>query len=261
MKNYCILILTSILVLSELFCQDDVFVYPSMAEVDVEINCQVIKNDTAFSYNYTIKNSETSKQKIYGFIIKKFSNLRNIKFPNGWDALTLGLDDGIFWCTPDSSYYISIGNTLTGLKFTSLSLPSIIKYYIKGYVPIPHFEEGEIPEKIVNDSIFENSKKGFIVGPRDIPDSADINDLFGDVLEYVKKSQELGWIADRQTAIKYDNYISNARQSYTSGMKNAARSTLFKVLDECMVDKGFALTSEAFALIYYNSEYISEKLK
>jgi hypothetical protein len=77
---------------------------------------------------------------------------------------------------------------------------------------------------------------------------------------YTTQSRSLGWISSRSTADKYLGYFSSARANLVQGDSVGARTPLQQVLHDVDIDSTANLTSEAYALIRYNTEYVLNQL-
>ena len=261
MKKISVIVLTATLFnIKIMFAQDSIFVYPSAAEVDEKVNCKVIKEENSLKFVYLINNSVESKQSIQRFMIDIFTELWNIESPVGWNGKKLTIKNVVSWSTYDSSNYILPSGQLDNFNYRSNYILGISHYYIHGYIKIPYFEFGEVPEKIVNDDIFENSKQGLTIGPKDLPNPFVISEFIDTISYYISRSFELGWIKDEQTRDKYISYINNVKEKEEIGDSEEARNILDKIMNEAETDSLEKITSEAFALIYYNAEYLKSQI-
>ena len=71
---------------------------------------------------------------------------------------------------------------------------------------------------------------------------------------------EFSWITNQTTTNKYDSLFNTAKTQLQQNNNNAARTTLQTALQEVRVDSTDNLTSEAYALLKYNTEYLLENL-
>ena len=109
-------------------------------------------------------------------------------------------------------------------------------------------------------NILNNSITGHTVGTRDTTISVGELQWLDTLTSYTTQSLSLGWIKDQATANKYLNYFATAKTSLHSNNIGAARSTLQRVLQDVNTDSTNNLTSEAYALIRYNTEYLLAQL-
>lgn len=229
------------------------------------VNSIVAKpNDSTFKYTYAITNDNLSKQGINEFYLEKDSDsMFNTLASNGWNE---AIYDSLFkWY--DTSYYSAKGIYITEnlinpgveshFSYESFSLPGIQNYYLRGY-NFPNLD----PENSTSEyyDIFENSNIGATIGPRDMMNPFVPLDFIDTLLNYNTRSFELGWITNQTTADKYDILFSTAKTQLQQNNNNAVRATLQTVLQEVDIDSTNNLTSEAYALLRYNTEYLIEKL-
>jgi hypothetical protein len=71
----------------------------------------------------------------------------------------------------------------------------------------------------------------------------------------------MGWIANQPTADKYTNYMSTTRSQLRSANISGALSTLQTVLTSANTDSTSLLSSEAYALIWYNTQHLIAQLQ
>ncbi|HEX9829492.1 MAG TPA: hypothetical protein VGB10_04705 [Bacteroidota bacterium] len=80
------------------------------------------------------------------------------------------------------------------------------------------------------------------------------------LLSYTTQSRSLEWITTQATADKYTSYFTSAKSNIQQNNINAARATLQQVLSDVNVDSSSTLTSEAYALLRFNTEYLLSQL-
>lgn len=260
--NKLILILILLLVAKN-FGQDSLFYYPSARDIEITVNANVIKSDSSFIYNFEAVSGSNSIQNIFDFFIEFNSDLDSIQNPANWMGRVSSIWSNILmWSSRDSLYDISPGNSLSGYSYLSSGLPGINMYYGVGRFEIPVFDAGEAPDAsaIVNGGILENSVTGYTIGAINPPDPFVPLNFLDTLQNYVSQSYALGWIINETTANKYTNLFTTAKDQIIQGDSSAASSTLAYVLQEADIDSSANLTSEAYALIRYNTEYLLENL-
>jgi hypothetical protein len=239
-----------------------IFTFPSDSNVSVTVHCIVSPISGGYSYNYSLISSASSEQSVEGFFIDHGSSILSIGSPAQWLGDRSGLPSeisySIMWGSRDSLADIFPGGQLEGFNITSPGIPSIYRFYAKGYSPTPILE-GE-PDSLVGADVFENSFKGRSIAPKD--PLAPFNSLafLDTLLSYTTQSRSLGWIKDQPTADKYLQYFSSARAKLVQGDSVGARTPLQQVLRDVDIDSTANLTSEAYALLRYNTEYLLSQL-
>jgi hypothetical protein len=84
--------------------------------------------------------------------------------------------------------------------------------------------------------------------------------FFDSLIGFINTCSSFGWIKDQAIANKYLGYFDSAKGSLGQNDPNAARLTLTQVLTDVNADSTNNLTSEAYALIRYNTEYLLSQL-
>ena len=244
-------------------------------KIDPLIKATVTKNSDSsyFIYNFELKNSSSSIQRLYNFYLYILSAISEITIPGeNWYT-------GFFSYIPIFHWYNSKGeaglaNPLdgispdsfeTGFSFVSYGLPTITKAYFKGnptiYLSFPDEPPDEISKllkplrKFPNNTVIRET-----IGPKDPPNPFIPLNFLDTLLNYNQRSFELGWITSQSIADKYNNYFNTAKTQLVQNNISAVQNTLQTVLQEVDQDSSGNLTSEAYALLRYNTEYLLESL-
>jgi hypothetical protein len=228
--------------------------YPrNKAQVDVSASTR--QNGNVLDYNYNVHNLTSSFQLVEEFAIDRLVD--TVKFNSTrkfWKGYRPWLPVIEWWCS--GSYginYIRPGETEPSFSFTTVtpSLPKILKFYSFG------LNEGVSNDR---DDSLDNSFRGLTIGPSH-PPKPFIPLRFLDTLSgYINRSRSFGWIKDQPIANKYLDYFESAKNKLQNNNIGSARTTLQQILQDVNVDSTANLTSEAYALIRYNTEYLLEKL-
>jgi hypothetical protein len=226
-----------------------------------------------FSYQYTIENTSSSLQRLQDFDIEIFASIFEITRPDefwktgyysfapvfGWfnSKGAGGLSDPLNGIAPDSSE--------TGFSFNSTGYPTISNAYLRGkpeiYLSFPDEPPGEIEallkplEKFPNDRVIIKT-----ISPKDPPFPLIISSFLDTLLNYVSQSYMLEWITEETIKNKYTHFFTTAKDQITQGDSSAARSTLENVLQQVDIDSTNNLTSEAYALLRYNTEHLINQI-
>jgi hypothetical protein len=261
-----------------------------------QVSAVINKRDEAYSYSYTVSNGVRAEQSIWMFwlILPESVRVSNPKAPNGWD-LTYGtgergnyLDFELTWGSP-SDADVSPGSSLGGFSFTTTnSLPGIVPYYAEGYAPAPTFEEGMAEDSIpgyTDLTPYGPGVGGKTVGPIPPPLLFTAVGFLDTLVSYKHQCVSLGWLIDKPQHEKdedddnvdegiverLDRRLSKAREGLLKGDSSKARKELEKFLDKVeKLYKGsqnhgqkgekMLLSSEGYALLRYNAEYLKEHL-
>ena len=244
----------------------------------IDPNVQIIidfnENINSYVYYYKVNNLIASKQRLRVFSIEYYSSLSDVSSPNdSWSiryfknlpildwANSKGVSglrspkDGI---APDSSQ--------SGFQFKSHGLPTIVKCYFMGGVQGIFSLTEDVPSEVneflkIHEEFPANTVQSKTLGPADPPDPF-IPSVFVDTLSaYTSESKLLGWIQNAQTEEKYLNYFSTVKVEINDNRISEAKMNLSQVLTDVAADSGVVLTSEAYALLRYNTEYLFSQLQ
>jgi hypothetical protein len=171
-----------------------------------------------------------------------------------------------FFCAP----VVLPSTTLDSIVITSRGIPGLRRYVAEPYLPdsvlgliLPDEDDTSAAalRQAQSDSIRQSlSAKGWTVGPV-APDSPFISLNFLDTLNsYITQSRSLGWITNDPTANKYKRLIDTARSNLQANIRGVTKAKLDSVLINVHTDSASTLTSEAYALLRFNTEYLLSKL-
>ena len=104
-------------------------------------------------------------------------------------------------------------------------------------------------------NILFNSRKNYSIGPSAILDTLNVQSFLDSLINYNNQSYELSWITNQTTADKYDSLFRAAKTQLQQNNIAGVQNTLQTVLQDVDQDSSANLTSEAYALLKYNTEY------
>jgi len=232
-----------------------------------------------FYYFYTISNRESSEQACDNFRLVIVDSLITNKFTKitapvnkKWfiDGRNKGFISGSaanqfvnFPIAPQDALFQ--GESMS-ISFTSPGLPAIMTYYAQSYaLPLTTDENDSLhalgyTDKQIFPNWKDNSYHSQTIAPNTnlfkIPQSSFLDTL----TSYTAQSSTFGWIKNQSTSNKYLSYFNSAKSSLQSNNIAGTRTTLQMVLTDVNVDSTNNLTSEAYALIYYNTQYLLAQL-
>ncbi|HEY4612948.1 MAG TPA: hypothetical protein VII11_08205 [Bacteroidota bacterium] len=251
-----------------LFCQN---VVPGN-RIDLTVSSNGASIDSNLVFIYKLRNGVQAEQDVYEFSIITATgiSIRRANSPQDWKLVSFHEDFLLIrWLAEPEDEIdayknpIKPGNLLEGFSIESQSLPGIIIFYAEGDHPLPSFPEGMAPDSIPGyDDLtpFGPGVVGKTIGPVSLPDPVVPEGFLDTLLSYTTQSRSLGWITMQSTADKYTGYFTSAKSNVQANNINAARATLQQVLTDVNVDSASTLTSEAYALLRYNTEYLLSQL-
>jgi hypothetical protein len=112
----------------------------------------------------------------------------------------------------------------------------------------------------LKENLQTNSFRGITICSS-VPNDPFIHIEFLDTLtSFVARSRELGWITTQSTSDKYLSYFATAKIGSQQNNIAAVRLALNNVLRDVDIDSSSTLSSEAYALLRFNTEYLLEHL-
>jgi hypothetical protein len=105
-----------------------------------------------------------------------------------------------------------------------------------------------------------NTVKRKTIGPKDTPDPFTAKAFMDLIMIYLSQSDSLGWIKTKETFNKYNFTFEKAKTRLEQNDNPASIAILDSVLTNVEAEKDNTLTSEAYALIKYNTEYLKDQL-
>lgn len=276
---------------NSLYCQD----IPQRNQFRAVVCFTILeKNEKEFEYQYTIKNLKESKQGIWLFslILSQSIDVYAINSPRGWDdsygkVETKGYAE-MNWGT-GGDFDILPDSLQSGFSFHSSSVPGIITHYLEGYAPPPNIEKVDLDSlgRVFGYDDLTPYGPGIVgktVGPVLPPEPFIATAFLDTLLSYTRQSAELGWLGKErdddcdEDEQPDDGLIRNLEQRLTKAKRELmredsvkARRELEKLVkkveriwkrsqEEANRGRKGPMTSEAYALLKYNTEYLIERL-
>lgn len=263
------LLLTTV---STAFAQEPPCVFPRRDGVNARVRVKVSKSVNGFDYHYMLTNGSGAQQVLIKFAVQVLNadgSLLTQTSPPNWEAGGRIADTMFFvWDTFENPRGLVASASVTGLGFKEADLPAIVTFLAWGDVKRPTFPEGEAPESCENTDIIENSFKGKTVGPKPPPQDFVPIEFLNYLITLVHDSRQLGWIRETDEQRKLLRRLQMAKRRLEKNEPGKAAANLRHFLKE--VDKegcrdfrcprGKALTSETFALLFFNGQHLFERL-
>jgi hypothetical protein len=243
------------------FSQDTLLIYEFPATNNFELNVKnyVSKDNENLVYHYSVKNHLESAQSIAFFDVSTESMISSISSPENWFGLgNSKKSNRVSWGPLDVEYQIDPGDSLGNYNYNSYDLPSIKLFLSAAYVE--QIDLNREPDSTSESSIFETSKLGYTVAPDSNIRNLNHNDYLDSLISFSQQSIIQNWITDELTTDKYINYFQNTKGFIQQNNISEALNILNTVLQDVQQDSGVALTSEAYALLFFNTEYLVEQL-
>jgi hypothetical protein len=221
--------------------------------LSIVFTTKIEKSGNDIHYKYFIRNDASSIQSADDLLLEPAGglNITGITGRSSWKPASgpsFVRWTNLFWYGDNN--FISPGETDANFSILRGGLPVIAKYYVQGH-------NGD---EFSGSGIITNSACGYTVCPFDSPIPFVTSNFLDTLSSGTTQSRTLGWIKDQPTANKYLSYFASAKTSLGQNNITSTRTTLQKVLTDVNIDSTANLTSEAYALIRYNTEYLLAQL-
>jgi hypothetical protein len=224
-------------------------------------NVVVTRDGEKFTYSYKVKNNQESKQNIKWISVSETNNLVDtVIAPMDWRGGRFSNYSIVLYNAVEDSVQLLAGSQSAGFIIRCYGLPIISKFYLQA-----PYEDLDLSSVTVHElmnrmyqNILNNSLTGFTISAGSPPSPFIPLNFLDTLTGYTNQSRTLGWIKDQATANKYLGYFASAKTSLQQNNIDSARIKLQLVLNDVNVDSTSHLTSEAYALLRYNTEYLSD---
>lgn len=260
-------ILTTSAVAQEARC-----VYPRLDQVDARVRARVTPSPNGFDYQYLLENGSAAKQSLIWFSVQAFTPEGKVPTQvsaSGWEAVGPISGTAFYmWDMLGGSRGLPLGTSSVGLGFRNADLPTIVSFSAWGKADPPAFQEGQAPFSCEGDDPIQNSFRGATVGPKPPPREFVPVEFLNFLITLVHDSRQAGWIREEEEKRELLKILLKAKRRLEANEPAKAAKRIEKFLKEvkeescrdfqCRKEK--ALTSEAFALLFFNGQFLSERL-
>jgi len=287
-----------VFILLELVCTSAVFAQVNLpwnkSNVKTRIQTSVARLDTSYRYQYVIVNDSTSPERLevlrlevgdigaeWGGTIKNFIDPILKKWEGWTDVVTAQPSDPtakgiVLWDVSDSTSSVDelyspspsslVQRESIQVSFESKGLPSIKRFWGTGWIkPITEEQYDSLTLLGYTDqNIFlrwyTTGAQGKTVAPLLPPSPFDSLKFLDTLKSYTTQSQLLGWIVNQNTVTKYTAFFDSVKVQLQRNDLRKARTTLDTVIVNTQQDSSGIISSEAYALIYFNTKYLLGRL-
>lgn len=192
--------------------------------------------------------------------------------PGGW-LYGLGFDSAsnrgfVLWGSSDEAYRIAPGAWSTGFQLDSHGLPGLRQIEV-----LPDLNVDDLPDEFSEPEKVRSLKesltfRAMTVGPKAPPDNFVALEFLNYLISLLHDSRQQGWIKVDGVHQSLLAKLINAKRKLESGETAAAKHLLNAFLNEvhAVSCSGFTcpgnkpLTSEAYALLFFNGQFLQERL-
>jgi len=226
-------------------------------------------------YRFQVTNDRSAEQSVWQFrlYLSPDLSITSQTGPQGWESSCLN-EKGrlmVFWGSPGDSDIVP-GGSSGKFSIRAKSVPGIVQYYAEGYAPLPQGEADSIPSY---DDLtpYGPGIVGKTVGPVLPPDPFIAASFLDTLASYKHQAAALCWVGQDVFLNQLDEKLDQARDQLAKGHTKQAidkvQEFLKKIEHEAKKtekdqdkknDKKW-VTSEGYALLKFNAEYLIEKLE
>ena len=241
-------------------------------KIDLMLSVELKKVDSVFIYDYRLTNRPSATQELYYFAIlpSGLNTISQICAPKNWHAILFKDEPQMIkWLADvkdDEDKYVDPlkpGSSLQSFQLATFSLPGLISFYAEGDHEIPHFPEGMATDSIPGYTDLTPYGPGIIgktVGPVMPVGPIVLASFFDTLISYKHQALALKWIDNQGIANSLDQKLDAAKKKLEGGDNSAARNILQAFVNEVEAQKDKHLTSEAYALLKFNAEFLIDRL-
>lgn len=292
-----IFVLLALIVVTKCCTQEYKIVPHNKIALTPTVNVKLLNN--VFEYTFVLNNGVSAQQAVWRFdIIISVDSLKAVTVPANWEYFVFPVHSTLEWTAIPmdtvEGYIAPIkrGQTISGFSFSTPILPGIVTYYAEGDGPTPYFGEGQATDSPIPgyDDLtpYGPGVVGKTIGPVAVPDPFYPLDFIDTLSSYISQSHSLGWInstrdddaeedenADDGIVKNLDKRLNKVKDLLSANKITRAKNQLEKFLTK--VEKLWAryqkeiaknkknpviiFTSEAYALLKYNGEYLMANME
>lgn len=209
--------------------------------------------------------TQSSFQSDYAHLVGQIIPVGFAAAPMFWDGL-LGAQ-GTASFGGDGRNDIPPGITLDSFQLMSKAPPGIKNFTADPYIDVnalyPSLDDVNDPDSLITKMRQDEQAVEFhgkSVGPIALSSPFDSLKFLDTLKSYSIQSLSLGWIGSQITVNKYNALFDSTKAQIQRGAGEFARISLDSVIANANRDSSSAITSEAYALLRYNSEYLKKHL-
>ena len=244
-------------------------------KIKLQIDFEMVADAQRTQFVYSLSNETGAEQNVWQFrlyLTRQIEILEQGK-PSGWigSYSTDGRQARAFWACPSRGKHIQPGKSASGFYLNANYPPGVVAFYAEGYGPIPEGEADSIPGY---DDLtpYGPGVVGKTVGPVLPPDPFVAADFVDTLASYKHQAAALGWVGQEGFLKQLDEKLDQARDQLAKGHTKQARDKVDEFLkkieheakktekDQDKKNDKKWVTSEGYALLKFNAEYLTEKL-
>ncbi|MFL5813214.1 MAG: hypothetical protein ACJ763_06525 [Bdellovibrionia bacterium] len=245
-------------------------------KVKPSINASVLSDSSSglYTYSFKVSNLAGAVQMLQEIYISHPSAVSQASAPADWQSGEYR-NKGVWgWVkTKGSIHGISAGQSVSGFSFKSTGIPGIVDAKFAGERREEFTTPGDDATADVAASferIYANLKTQYpdkfgkqvalkTIGPVDPPAAFNAQSVIKNLITLVNQSRSQSWIDNDGIANSLLAKLNTALSKAVSDPK-AAKNVLSAFLNDVQAQNGKHLSSESYALLYFNGKYLLDRL-
>jgi hypothetical protein len=186
--------------------------------------------------------------------------------PSGWRLTDATADAKAMWWCAIHAVPLSPGSTAQGLGFRTTRLPAIRDFVVNPDV-FPYIEvlfaDREAQGKLLEISEQAEIQDRYVFRTKTLGPLGAYPGTFGHWNTWqadIAQARQLGWISDAGLAATIETNVAAARQAVLASDSATARTKLQAVIDAIQGSQPSERTSEGYALVFFNAQYLRDHL-
>lgn len=223
-----------------------------------------------YTYIYKLSNKEQSLRELYTFSISTQSEVHNVQVPNqAWSGSYIKWMEKVRWSqihSESDTLGTLPGENIPGeFTFESKSVPGLTIANSSSYHRLGNTKDegpsGRMRVKI--DSLLNASEYVEIktIGPKRTPEVINNKKLLDKIRYYLRFSCDTTWIKNRENCNELDAELKKAQMELKRENLTIAQEHLRLFLDKLDKMNQKQISSEAYGLLFYNGQYVSNTIE
>jgi hypothetical protein len=180
------------------------------------------------------------------------------KWSCGYGKLPESSEISYGWGALDQSVIVQAGQTKKGFQLTSEGLPGIRDVRVEPELNLAFGPDGEEPDMSLFSKVIWTGKT---IGPKAPPKNFDPTKFIQYIESLLDESSKLGWVKNRGTENSLNKQLIAAERQIGKNGNHPTKKMMEAFLKEVKNLKKKHLSSEAYALLYYNTQYFLDHLE
>jgi hypothetical protein len=236
-------------------------VMPRADRVNPHVRAVVTRSAGGFTYRYGVTNKPDARQTLIRFAVEAFTASPPVQTsPPVWEARGNFTESPLFlWSTFVEPRGLRPGTSASGFGFITPAPPTIVSFLAWGDAPIPIIPDRPETDSCENSDVIENSFKGLTVGPK-TPQPFVAIESVNHLITLLDDSRRLGWITGDGIHQSMLAKLTDAKRRLEANDAAGAKANVNAFIAQVGAVLNQPSTSEAYALLYFNGQYVSDRL-